>query len=486
MKKKSYLIMGLAAILPVMTSCSSDDNVSGDSEKALSKLSVSASINTSGSRVELSDNGQGLGLKEDWSTSDAFLAQDGTGTPTILTKSAKITDQKASFIGELYAGVGDKLYGYYPSTLSVTSGTSKTLVNYSMQGGTLAKVQNQAIMTAYTTVENGVVTNFPFSNATAILRIYVKLPVTVATQITKLTISGSELNSKKYITLSEGTSTWADGKLGDIVVLPNPANSTDNGMTDANGETKFYVAMIPQQLSSGFTVTAQTIDNKTYSYTVGSAAFSVSNIHSVDAAKTAWTEGSAINTKTGTLWDGLFYCWDAPVGTTYSTTSNANTSILNASPSTDEINVAQACCKNCPTYKQICMYLGAGAYKDTFTKWTSASGKSYTGGRWFKKACYITGFAEGTAPTATTISYTATLSSTSSPDYATVVSSGQYFFLPLTGFQNGGLASDGEGGYFWSNTPTDTSKAYILYCGVTQAVVCPYTRSDGFCLWSVQ
>jgi hypothetical protein len=370
MKNKNFLILGLAAILPALTSCSSEDSVSGESDRALTKVAVSATINLGDSRVELSDNGIGKGLKESWSTTDAFVIQDAntlTASPTVVTKTTSNEGETTStFTGDLYVGANDVLYGYYPSTLSLTSGSAQALVNYASQGGTLAKVQKQAIMTATTTYTTSAVTDFPFSNATAILRVRVNLPVTEATQVTKLTISGTDLYNKKYITLASGGSSWTNATLGDQVVIPNATNSTDNGMTDANGELTMYVAVIPQTLSSGFTVTAQTTNGNTYTYTLGAATFAKSNVQTVNSANAEWTAGSsAVNATTGTVWDGKYYCWDAPVGTEFTVNStNYNKTTMNSSPLTDEINVAQAGCKNCPTYKQASMYIGAGAYVD--------------------------------------------------------------------------------------------------------------------------
>jgi hypothetical protein len=485
MKNRKYLIWGLAAILPALVSCSSEDTASGESDRALTKIAVSASINT-GSRVELSDPGVGKGLKEHWSIADAFLAQNGTTTPIALTKSSVDADLLISpFIGDFYAADGDKLYGYYPASLSVTSGASKALVDFSLQGGTLAQVQKHTVMTAYTTYASGTTTNFPFSNATAILRVKINLPVTTATQVTKLTVSGTNFNNREYLTLSEGGTSWAPATIGNQVSILNATGGVTDGMTDGSGQLTCYVTVIPQSLTSGFTVTAQTKDNKTYSYTVGSASIAASNVLSVNSGNTEWTAGTA--TTTGTVWNGNYYCWDAPVGTAYSSTSNANTSTLNSSPSTDVVNVAQRGCTNCPTYKQIEMYLGAGVYLDSYTSWTGAPATHY--GIWLKKACYIDGFAEGTAKTATLANYTATITSSNYGNYTSVLNSGEYFFLPGAGDYGTArtLSDEGMYGGYWSSTPNgDAASAYALRFQVRDANLGFNDRSFGYCLWTVQ
>jgi hypothetical protein len=365
------------------------------------------------------------------------------------------------------------------------------LANYSMQGGTLAKVQKRAIMTATTTYAAGTVTNFPFTNTTAILRVKINLPVSVATQITKLTISGTGLYNKKYLTLAtDGTVTWADATKGDEVIVPDATNSTNpDGMTNSDGELTMYVAVIPQTLASGFTVTAQTKDNQTYYYNVtSSATFTTTNVHTVNVNNADWTAGTA--TTTGTVWDGKYYMWDDTEGKTYTNGSTTyEGSKTNSSPLTDEINVAQKGCRNCPTYKQICMYLGAGVYLDSYTSWTGAPATHY--GIWLKKACYINGFAEGTATTATAYTYDEAhkITSTNYTTYSGVRTSGEYFFIPLAGYYyKGSLSYPGTSINYWSSTPaSDNTTAWSMNGNVGSISVGANSRSDfGLCLWTVQ
>jgi hypothetical protein len=166
--------------------------------------------------------------------------------------------------------------------------------------------------------------------------------------------------------------TWAAATKGNLVAIPSAANSSTDGDVASDGTKTFYMNMIPQTVSSGFTVTAQCKDNTTYTYTSNSSStFSIGKVQTVNVNNTAtgWVSGSAINSSTKTLWDGKYYQWDAPIGTTYTNGTNYNQSGSTDSPMTEEITVAQAGCENCPTYKQICMYLGAGVYWDNVTKW---------------------------------------------------------------------------------------------------------------------
>jgi hypothetical protein len=123
MKKKSYLLLGMAAILPTLTSCSSEDAVTGGADASgVTRVSLAATINKDAtSRVEITENdGTNLnqGLIENWSTSDAIYVKNVsalTGDPWTLTKStagAGLTT--ATFTGDLQVADGATLLGYYP------------------------------------------------------------------------------------------------------------------------------------------------------------------------------------------------------------------------------------------------------------------------------------------------------------------------------------------------------------------------------------
>jgi hypothetical protein len=112
-----------------------------------------------------------------------------------------------------------------------------------------------------------------------------------------------------------------------------------------------------------------------------------------------------------------------------------------------------------------------------------AGGTSYTGGIWLKKACYIDGFAEGTATTATTsgtFDAAHKITATTDAAYATVTN-GEYFFLPAAGHYNSGsLSSAGTSGFYWSSTPySSTTIAWRLDFGSSNASVNNDSRSSG-------
>lgn len=123
---------------------------------------------------------------------------------------------------------------------------------------------------------------------------------------------------------------------------------------------------------------------------------------------------------------------------------------------------AQQSCKDCPSLNEINMYIAAGMFFDdghtglnqqsyTITHPLTQEKTTYHAGAWLKKKQYIAGFAEGTAPTAT--------SGTPTVGRPTPEQIDEYFFLPLAGYwdetpnqQNITLRYPGTIAYFMSKT----------------------------------
>lgn len=143
---------------------------------------------------------------------------------------------------------------------------------------------------------------------------------------------------------------------------------------------------------------------------------------------------------TGFKADRRYYQWDAyePNGVGDSLVwSPGNSGFRRHTPAENDKDIASQSCKNCPTYNQICMYLGAGVLADdghtgpnqpsyTITNPITGEKRTYHAGVWFKKKQYIAGFAEGTAPKATQAN------GKGRPSPETI---NQYFFLPFYGWR---------------------------------------------------
>jgi hypothetical protein len=125
--------------------------------------------------------------------------------------------------------------------------------------------------------------------------------------------------------------------------------------------------------------------------------------------------------------------WDAPVGEAFfvghEKGDSYNSTTTSSDPENETTNVASASCKDCVTYKQLEMYLGAGVYFDADKVW--GPGSEQKGGIWLKKKATIAGFDTGTAPTVRGVNknQTPNLVVTTKPDDLLT----NWFFLPNTG-----------------------------------------------------
>jgi len=216
----------------------------------------------------------------------------------------------------------------------------------------------------------------------------------------------------------------------------------------------------PDTRSGTLTITVTASDGSTYSRTITLNAFSLTS-GSMKSYKVTLN-------KQVTTYSYNYYMWDATAAYVSGTT-NYNTITS---------GVATNSCKDCPTYVQIQMYIGAGTYWDSTTPWKDASGTTHTGGIWLKKKAYISGFDAETA----TKSYSAT------PMQGIPTNTSEYFFLPASGYMDGGSAGNvGSSGYYWSSTPlSDATYAYLLNFNSSGVGASSYRRYYGLCLWSVQ
>jgi hypothetical protein len=498
MKKKTYLILGLAVMTSLFTACSSDEVVSNDNTPTAKKqVTLSASLAGAGTRVELSDLGVGNGLKETWSTSDNILVKNGTdltAAASTLTRTTTTADaQTDNFTGDLAVSNGQQLYAYYPSTLTLADGSATATVDYSTQGGTLATVQKQAVMAAAATYNETGKTAFNFQNTTTVLRVAIVLPVT--TTVSKLTLSGAALINKADMTpAADGTVTWSNQQKGDITVtFATPLSVTAGTVAYA------YVAMIPQTSANSIAVTATADYGVNYSFIIpANATFASSKVQNVDKANTAWTIS--------------YYEWDAisPYPTDGTTPSEGSDSYCNYTingttsyPPTEKEGASKlyptqnAEFNKCPTFNEITWYLAGGAYYDANQRW--GAGENEKGGLWLKKKAKI--ISDGTTGTGTTAVTAETFTSSKSSIYkidATTNSSlwlttapddlyNNWFFLPAAGDYSSGLFKHiGTDGYYWSSTPLKADNTFSLEFNSSYARVYYKNREHGFCLWSAQ
>jgi len=232
---------------------------------------------------------------------------------------------------------------------------------------------------------------------------------------------------------------------------------TVNNVSASLGTASVYLMTFPEQRSGTLTIKATGSNGSTYSRTITLSGLSLTS-GSMKAYKVTLVITYSLK----------YYMWDA--------TAEYVSGVTNYNTITS--GVATNSCKNDPTFAQLRMYIGAGAYWDSTTPWKDASGTTHTGGLWLKKKAYISGFDAGTATPATSTTPTAGVPSNTT----------QYFFLPASGYiSNGTLSKVGSAGYYWSSTPNSTTaSSSSLNFSSTGVLAGNGTRTFGFCLWSVQ
>ena len=122
-------------------------------------------------------------------------------------------------------------------------------------------------------------------------------------------------------------------------------------------------------------------------------------------------------------------------------------------------------CADLPNANEMAWYAKEGSPHWDDEVWTSM-GHLYSGGMWFKKKAYISGFNSETAPDGTdwrkvmkfeSWSASTTLLSASEANY--------YFFLPAFGYYENGKLRLSNGGTYWSSSahPYNSDGRYCLY-----------------------
>lgn len=264
MKKNTFIVLGMALLSAAFTACSSEDETAGNAQGAKTHVTLGASLSgdDAATRTELTDLGAGSGIKVTWSASDAIKIIDASASYSSGTfnKTSAGATQAATFDGEMYS-LSDNhlLYAVYPSSLTNTN--AAVPVNYATQGATLAQVQKQAVMYAVANYD-ATGTALKFKNATCVMRVNVKLPVSTATvgTVTMTTPDNSLVNSATMTMSQDGSVAWSNKTYGDVVA------TYTGGLDITSGSFTAYLAVIPQILNSGFAIRVKTTDGNVYQY----------------------------------------------------------------------------------------------------------------------------------------------------------------------------------------------------------------------------
>jgi len=479
MKPHILLFFSLASCL--FSGCSQNDydsdSVTGKDTPCQS-MSFSASLPSSTTKVtETADATKGLITA--WESTDAlqvfhkYIKNSTVGAMQGFTFASKSAGSSVTFA---YSGASEYsftpnsfLYGFnalptagnYTQTYNTSSDNfTLSLSGYGSQTGTLSNLRNYDAMYGVSSVNTGGTPSaMPMSHLISVLRFDLTNAAFTGTltsvAFTYTPSSGSSLlpSSGNFTLSNSGTVTTGS--------LTGSTSWTVNNIAASSGTAPVYLMTFPDTRSGSLTITAIGSNGNAYYRKI-----TLSGLSLTSGSMKAYT----ITLNPIATYSFKYYMWDATAAyvngiTNYNTITSG---------------VATNSCKNCPTYTQMQMYIGAGAYWDNTTPWKDASsGTVYTGGVWLKKKAYISGFDAGTATKSTYAAPTAGIPSNTS----------QYFFLPASGGMSGSAAySVGSGGSYWSSTPySDATYAYGLYFS-SSYVVANHSddRLGGSCVWLVQ
>jgi len=471
-----HLLILFSLVAVLFSGCSQSDSGSDPVITSSGSMSIAVSLPSGTTRVlETADATKGLITT--WESTDALqvfhkythnaavgtmqgftFASTGSGSSTTFAYSGA-AEYSFTPNNSLYAFNALPTASNYTQTYNTsTDNFTLSLSGYGSQDGTVANLRNYDAMYGTSSVNaGGTPAAMGMSHLTSVLRF----------DLTNAAFTGTLTSVAFTYTPSSGSSllpasgSFTLNNTGTVTssALTGATSWTVNNVAAASGTAPVYLMTFPETRSGTLTITATASDGSTYSRTITLSGLSLTS-GSMKAYK--------VTLNPITTYSFKYYMWDAP--TEYvSGTNNYNTITS---------GVATNSCKDCPTYDQSRMYLGAGAYWDNTTPWTDGSGTTYTGGLWFKKKAYISGFDAGTA---TKLTYTA-------PTAGIPSNTSQYFFLPASGLMSGSGANGvGSYGCYWSSSPSsNATTAYFLYFYSSGVFANNNGRLVGYCVWSVQ
>ena len=228
-------------------------------------------------------------LKCTWEATDLILVVDGSGKKLgVLSLQGEAGLETATFTGTITTdAVGDTdvnfLYLGSKTAEELNALASPVVLDYSSQDGTLAWLsandffsgsENVNIVNSYVSVES-----VSLSRQISFGKFDMKLPEGVTYNGEAITVSGTGLNTKASISLSDGKTVFSEE--GSITVT-RPEGETD---------TEFYLTVLPSIITPTFSVT---IGDKTYSRTLGQREWKASEF----VRKSGTYEGIALDMTT--------------------------------------------------------------------------------------------------------------------------------------------------------------------------------------------
>lgn len=241
----------IALAAGICTSCQKETEPSPDPGTSGGQVTVIATISDGGTKVSYSESGSNL--NQSWTAGDHIVGWDASGKKIELEikDESMIKDGKAIFTpvtGSAAVPSSGKVYMIYAPGKSYTDVSEKSLT-YNLSSQDENSVP--ALMTATGSVSNNVLA-LNFTNRLAIVAVKnPTFPVTAATNITGLQLSGDNILTKATFSLdSDGELQMNSSELGAITKACNFTTATD-GKTS---ETMVYFAVLPNGTAADVTV----------------------------------------------------------------------------------------------------------------------------------------------------------------------------------------------------------------------------------------
>jgi len=471
-----HLLILFSLVAGLFSGCSQSDSGSDPVIVSSGSMSIGVSLPSLTTRVlETADATKGLITT--WESTDALqvfhkytnngavgtmqgftFASTGTGSSTTFAYSGA---EGYSFTANssLYAFNALPTASNYTQTYNTSNDNfTLSLSGYGSQDGTVTNLRNYDAMYGVSSVNgNDVPAAMSMNHLTSVLRFDLTNAAFTGT-LTSVVFTYTPTSGSSLLP-SSGSFTLSNAGTVTTNTLSGATSWTVSNIAASSGTAPVYLMTFPDTRSGTLTITATASDGSTYSRTITLNAFSLTS-GSMKSYKVTLN-------KQVTTYSFNYYEWDA-TATCVDGVDNYNTITS---------GVATNSCKDCPTYDQIQMYIGAGTYWDSTTSWKDASGTIYTGGIWLKKKAYISGFDAGTATKEIDAVTTEGIPSNTS----------EYFFLPASGcMYASNLFQVGNYGMYWSSTTPLATDAYALYFNSINVSAGNEGRSSGFCLWSVK
>jgi len=477
MRNHVLILFSLTACL--LSGCSQSDYDSDPVTKDNSSRSMSIGVSLPSLTTRVIETADVVkGLITTWESTDAlqvfhkYTNNAAVGTMQGFTFSSKAAGNSTTFA---YSGAegysftpNNSLYAFnvlptashYTQTYNSSNDNfTLSLSGYGSQNGTVANLRNYDAMYGVSSVNaGGTPAAMGMNHQTSALRFDLTNAAFTGT-LTNVTFTYIASSGSSLLPSSGGFTLSNNGTLTSGTLTGGTSWTVSNVAT-SSGTAPVYLMTFPDQRSGTLTIIATVSNGSTYSRTITLSALSLTS-GSMKAYKIT------LNLVPVTTYSYKYYMWDA--------TAEYVSGVYNYNTITS--GVATNSCKNCPTFDQMEMYIGAGTYWDSTTSWKDDSGTAYTGGLWLKKKAYISGFASGTA----------TKKSHATPTQGIPADTSQYFFLPASGDMIGSSLNDvGSSGSYWSSTPRSNAiDAYDLLFSSSTVNADYNSRDYGLCLWSV-